>query len=171
MLLNVRELAAKKQRIDLRAELPIDGVFEGRRDAASCGPVEAFLTAEAVSGVVEVRGTLVAGVEYVCARCLCSYCRRMIVPFAESFALESDWSEDDETLRPVDDDRIDLRPYIEEALQLALPFVPLCCEDCRGLTPDGVNRNVYPDADDGLRIDPRWEALKSWRWETGGPDG
>lgn len=171
MLLNVRELAAKKERIALKAALPVDGVFEGRRDAAGCGPVEASLTAEAVSGVVEVRGTLVAGVEYVCSRCLCSFCRRMVVPFAESFALDGDWSEDGETLRPVDDDRIDLRPYIEEALQLALPFVPLCGEDCKGLTPSGVNRNVYPDPDDGVRIDPRWEALAAWRREADDPDG
>jgi len=44
---------------------------------------------------------------------------------------------------PFDGDRIDLEPFLREELVLAVPYAPLCKEDCKGLCPQcGVDRNV-----------------------------
>ncbi len=44
-------------------------------------------------------------------------------------------TEDDEVPRLVDD-LIDLEPLVRDEIVLALPLVPLCAPDCRGLCAD-----------------------------------
>ncbi|MCA9680433.1 MAG: DUF177 domain-containing protein, partial [Myxococcales bacterium] len=42
-----------------------------------------------------------------------------------------------------DGESVDLEPIVREQLVLAVPYAPLCKEDCRGLCPQcGIDRNV-----------------------------
>jgi uncharacterized protein len=69
-------------------------------------------------------------------------------------------TEEDLDLFPYEGDAIDLEPLLREQFVLAVPYAPLCREDCKGLCPQcGIDRNT-----DTCRceapIDPRLAALK-----------
>ena len=69
-------------------------------------------------------------------------------------------AEEDLDLFPYDGDSIDLEPLFREQLVLAVPFAPLCREDCKGLCPQcGTDRNTGTCSCEPP-IDPRLAALK-----------
>jgi uncharacterized protein len=69
-------------------------------------------------------------------------------------------AEEDLDLFPYDGDAIDLEPLFREQLVLAIPFAPVCREDCKGLCPQcGTDRNTGTCGCEPP-IDPRLAALK-----------
>jgi uncharacterized metal-binding protein YceD (DUF177 family) len=67
---------------------------------------------------------------------------------------------EDLDLFPFDGERIDLEPLFREQFVLAIPFAPLCREDCKGLCPQcGIDRNTGT-CTCAKPIDPRLEPLK-----------
>jgi uncharacterized protein len=61
---------------------------------------------------------------------------------------------------PFDGETIDLEPLFREQFVLAIPFAPLCAEDCKGLCPQcGIDRNSGTCTCEAP-IDPRLAALK-----------
>lgn len=69
-------------------------------------------------------------------------------------------AEEDLDLFPYDGDAIDLEPLLREQFVLAVPFAPLCREDCKGLCPQcGIDRNTGTCSCEPP-IDPRLAALK-----------
>lgn len=110
-----------------------------------------------------VTGTVTGQATAVCGRCLDSF----EIPLngeIEGFWLMEDPGVDlpddlaEDEFEVVGEDRqMDLSSFIQAAIVLALPFVPLCREDCKGLCPQcGKNLNDGPcdcrrdeDADDG----------------------
>jgi uncharacterized protein len=74
--------------------------------------------------------------------------------------VETDADEDEETRRLVDD-LLDLEPLVRDAVVLALPFKPVCADDCGGLCPEcGTRLSDDPDHAHEAPIDPRWAALQ-----------
>lgn len=70
-------------------------------------------------------------------------------------------AEDDLDVFPYDGEVIDLEPLFREQFVLAVPFAPLCKEDCKGLCPQcGIDRNTGTCAC-APPIDPRLAALKN----------
>lgn len=68
--------------------------------------------------------------------------------------------EGDLDLFPFDGERIDLEPLFREQFVLAVPYAPLCREDCKGLCPQcGIDRNTG-SCNCEKPIDPRLAALK-----------
>jgi uncharacterized protein len=68
--------------------------------------------------------------------------------------------EEDLDVFPFDGERLDLEPLIREQFVLAVPYSPLCREDCRGLCPQcGIDLNTGTCACE-KPIDPRLAALK-----------
>ncbi|MBP6632887.1 MAG: DUF177 domain-containing protein [Kofleriaceae bacterium] len=62
-------------------------------------------------------------------------------------------------LFPYDGETIDLEPLIRELLVLAVPYAPLCREDCQGLCPQcGTDRNTQT-CQCQRPVDPRFAAL------------
>jgi uncharacterized protein len=65
---------------------------------------------------------------------------------------------------PYDGDKIDLEPLFREQFVLAVPFAPLCREDCKGLCPQcGIDLNTGTcncARDEEDPVDPRLAALK-----------
>jgi uncharacterized protein len=69
-------------------------------------------------------------------------------------------TEGDLDLFPYDGESIDLEPLLREQFVLAVPYAPLCREDCKGLCPQcGIDRNTGTCSCEPL-IDPRLAALK-----------
>ena len=65
----------------------------------------------------------------------------------------------DEDVRLVQDELIDLEPVLRDAVVLALPFQPVCREDCPGLCATcGARLADDPEHHHDV-IDPRWAAL------------
>ena len=66
------------------------------------------------------------------------------------------------TTRPAGsrDDLLDLEPLLRDAVVLALPFQPLCEDDCPGLCAEcGARLADDPDHAHEAAIDPRWAGL------------
>jgi uncharacterized protein len=69
-------------------------------------------------------------------------------------------AEEDLDLFPYDGESVDLEPLFREQFVLAVPFAPLCREDCKGLCPQcGIDRNTSTCTCEPP-IDPRLAALK-----------
>ncbi len=67
---------------------------------------------------------------------------------------------DDLDVFPFDGESIDLEPLFREQFVLAIPYAPLCKEDCKGLCPQcGIDRNSGTCSCEAPS-DPRLAALK-----------
>jgi uncharacterized protein len=126
--------------------------------------VELDLLVESVVEGVLASGTAKAATVGECSRCLDPLSGTVEVRFTELFAYPDSATEattdEDEVARLVDD-LIDLEPTVRDAVVLALPQVPLCSPDCRGLCAEcGVKwADLGPDHAHET-IDPRWAALQ-----------
>jgi DUF177 domain-containing protein len=139
------------------ADLGIEvlGVPEG-------SPVELDLRLEAVMEGVLVTGTARAGLDGECARCLEPISDEIEVRFQELFVYDDREVDPDEELEvsKLQDDLVDLEPLLRDAVVLALPFQPLCEDDCPGLCVEcGARLADDPGHTHGEPVDPRWAAL------------
>jgi uncharacterized protein len=124
--------------------------------------LELSLRLEAVMEGVLVNG-MVSGVAVgECIRCLEEVRLDLDAPIAELFSYpENRVVEDkDEEVREVEDELINLEPALRDAVVLALPFQPVCREDCPGLCSEcGVLLADNPGHGHET-ADPRWAALQ-----------
>lgn len=143
------------------ADLGIEvlGVPEG-------APVELDLRLEAVMEGVLVTGSAHAELVGECVRCLEELRDDVDADFQELYlyddsasARQDEEDEDTETNR-LEGDLLDLEPLLRDAVVLALPFQPLCQDDCPGLCPDcGARLADEPDHTHEAPVDPRWAGL------------
>ncbi|MCG8421596.1 MAG: DUF177 domain-containing protein [Proteobacteria bacterium] len=166
------------------AELPTRAILECPHDDPDAGRAKARveLYSDDESNVF-LRGQLSGWFAVGCSRCV----EPVKVPFDETLAatfrpagqipgadLSSDpaepvpaegdlgWelTDDDLDLYSYEAKSVDLEPLLREQLILAVPFAPLCREDCQGLCPQcGANRNCESCACEPP-IDPRLAALQ-----------
>lgn len=91
-----------------------------------------------------------------CVRCLIDVELPLEVEIREIFAYSRDEAFDYE----VQGTQIDLEPPVRDAVVLALPFQPVCQENCTGLCPQcGVRLLDNPGHEHEAAVDPRWAAL------------
>ena len=173
-MLDTRELGRRpgSQRLvtltgEAPAELGIEilGVPEGSQ-------VMFDLRLEAVMEGVLVTGTASADLEGECARCLEPIEDDFTIDIQELFLYDDsregsakskdDSGDDEETdVRRTEGDLIDLEPVLRDAVVLALPFQPLCQDDCPGLcTECGARLADDPGHRHDEPVDPRWAALQ-----------
>ena len=120
------------------------------------------LRLEAVMEGVLVSGTVRGRAAGECVRCLDDVSLEVEAELQELFVYpgRTPAGEDDEDLREFEDDLIDLEPALRDAVVLALPFQPLCQDDCPGLCVEcGARLADDPDHTHGEPVDPRWAAL------------
>jgi uncharacterized protein len=79
------------------------------------------------------------------------------VDFQELFA----YSPTEELEFSVHDNYVNCEPLVRDAVVLALPFQPLCNEDCLGLDPETGEKLAEPRDRNAASIDPRWAALEA----------
>jgi uncharacterized metal-binding protein YceD (DUF177 family) len=164
-LVDLRELgrrAGSLQEIDRTLPAPagwrveLIGVPEGAE-------VRLRLRLESVMEGVLVSGELDVPVEGSCARCLEPVEDTLELDVQELFAYSGSTTEatsEEDEVRRVDGDFLDLEPMVRDAVVLSLPLAPVCSEDCSGLCVDCGQRldDLPPDHTHEL-IDPRWAGL------------
>lgn len=88
-----------------------------------------------------IQGSIEAVVDMECSRCL--------APFEEPFRFDG-WAchipLEGEDAAPVENDCVDLTPFIREDILLALPAHPVCGEDCPGAS-ESMSRASESDAE------------------------
>ena len=129
--------------------------------------VEVDLRLEAVMEGVLATGTATATLAGECSRCLEPIEDSVTVDLQELFVYDdpddrrtSGKDEDDDVSR-LEGDLLDLEPLLRDAVVLALPYQPLCRDDCPGLcTECGARLADDPDHGHEEPVDPRWSALQ-----------
>jgi uncharacterized protein len=120
------------------------------------------LRLESVSEGVLVTGTVHAPTRGECVRCLSPITGDVEISLTELFAYPDSATEsttEEDEVGHVVDQTIDLEQSIVDAVGLALPFAPLCAEDCEGLCPEcGVALAAEPGHQHD-KIDPRFAKL------------
>ncbi len=104
---------------------------------AVAGLLHAELVVEGHAGGVMVTGTARAHYSSTCDRCL--------NPFDSSVAIRigQDFVADEDGEYVVSGEQIDTEPMLRDEVLLAIPLVPLCRSDCRGLCPEcGTDLNT-----------------------------
>ena len=111
---------------------------------------------------VLVSGTVSGVAVGECIRCLEEVRLPLDTQIAELFSYpENRVAEDeDEEVRTVEDDLINLEPVLRDAVVLALPFQPVCREDCPGLCSECGALLAEDPGHQHESADPRWAALQ-----------
>ncbi|WP_372491633.1 YceD family protein [Gordonia zhenghanii] len=126
-------------------------------------PVRLDLRLESVTEGVLVSGTVSAGTQGQCGRCLDPMDDSVSVYLTELFAYldsETDKTTDDEDVERIVDEEIDLEQTIIDAIATELPLTPVCRPDCPGLCQVCGVRLADAEPDHGHDIiDPRWAKL------------
>ncbi|WP_367650328.1 DUF177 domain-containing protein [Nocardioides sp. zg-DK7169] len=165
-MLDTRELGRRpgsQQQLTLSVPAPPDLGIEVLK-VPEGAPVELDLRLEAVMEGVLVTGTAKAVLEGECVRCLEEIDDEIDVRFQELFVYDDlrdkDADDEDNGVSNLQDDLLDLEPLLRDAVVLALPFQPLCQDDCPGLcTECGARLADDPDHQHEEAIDPRWAGL------------
>jgi uncharacterized protein len=138
-------------------------------------PIDLDLRLEAVMEGVLVTGTAYVALEGECVRCLDPISDEAEAGFQELYVYDDhhgsrEESEDDsldDDVRRLEGDLLDLEPLLRDAVVLALPFQPLCRDDCPGLcTECGARLADDPDHSHQAAIDPRWAGLQQLKQDN-----
>jgi len=124
--------------------------------------LELDLRLEAVMEGVLVTGTVRGRAAGECVRCLDDVEQVIDADLQELFAYpgRKPEGEDDEDLRELEDELIDLEPAVRDAVVPALPFQPVCRDDCPGLCAQCGARLADDPGHQHESADPRWAALQ-----------
>jgi len=166
-VLDTRELSRRpgsQREVTLTAPAPADLGIEVLSVPVD-SPVELDLRLEAVMDGVLVTGGAHAALAGECVRCLEPIADEVDVTFQELYMYDdtrdaASLDDDDDDISMLEGDLLDLEPVLRDAVVLALPFQPLCQDDCPGLCPEcGARLADDPDHGHGEPIDPRWAGL------------
>ena len=120
------------------------------------------LRVEAVMEGVLVTGTVRARAAGECVRCLDAVEQDVVAELQELYVYPGrapEGDDEDDDLRELQDELIDLEPAVRDALVPALPFQPVCSADCPGLCSECGARLADDPGHAHDRSDPRWAAL------------
>ena len=127
--------------------------------------VELDLRLEAVMEGVLVSGAVRTRVVGECVRCLDGVVDDVDVSLQELYVyparaeVAAENGDDEEDVRELDGDLVDVEPALRDALVTALPFQPLCRIDCPGLC-SLCGAHLADDLEHSHEtLDPRWAAL------------
>ncbi|MDR2252933.1 MAG: YceD family protein [Bifidobacteriaceae bacterium] len=126
------------------------------------------LLVESVLEGVLATGTVTARAQGECVRCLGEVNLPLDVTFQELFvyperadaAREAGDTSDGEDRREVVDDKLDLNTAVRDGIVLALPFGPVCRDDCPGLCAECGERLEDDPEHYHVQTDPRWAVLE-----------
>ena len=142
---------------EFRVEEPVEGLATELVKVTEAAPVRVDLLLESVVEGILASGTVEGGWVVTCARCLKPFDAEFRVGVRELFVPGA--VPDDDDAYPVEDGSVDLEPLVRDTVIPAMPFAPLCRDDCRGLCPRcGGDRNLG-ECTCAEEVDPRWSAL------------
>jgi len=162
---DLRELGRRPgtlQELDRRIPAPANwrveliGVPEGAE-------IDLHLRLESVMEGVLVSGEVDVPLVGSCARCLEPVEDTLLLEVQELFAYAGSTTEatsEEDEVRRVEGDYIDLEPLLRDTVVLSLPLAPVCTDDCAGLCVDcGQRLDDLPADHTHEVLDPRWAAL------------
>lgn len=122
-------------------------------------PIELQLRLESVIEGVLVSGFCRTQASGECVRCLDPAVFDLDLDMQELFAYPDTAAAAADEITQVEDELVDFRPVLRDAVVLALPLQPLCQDNCLGLCATcGARRNDDPEHQHD-QVDPRWAAL------------
>ena len=124
--------------------------------------LELDLRLEAVMEGILVSGTVRGRAVGECVRCLDPVEDEIEADVQELFVYpgRTPEGEDEDDLRELVDEMIDLEPVLYDTLVPALPFQPVCRDDCPGLCSECGARLADGPGHTHESADPRWDALQ-----------
>ena len=124
--------------------------------------LELDMRLEAVMEGILVSGTIRGRAEGECVRCLDPVEDEIEADVQELFVYpgRTPEGEDEDELRELVDEMIDLEPVLYDTLVPALPFQPVCRDDCPGLCSECGARLADAPGHTHESADPRWDALQ-----------
>lgn len=141
---------------------PVEALASAMATVPEGEPVRAQVLLESVVEGILVTGTVTGPLELTCARCLKQFRSEFGLDPVELFAPGAT-IEDDEY--PIVEGFVDLEPMIHDAVLLAMPFAPLCRQECLGLCDRcGGDRNAG-ECSCPPEVDERWAPLLDLRLE------
>ena len=161
LLINLRHLENKP--LELRGELPAAELgLEGVDELIHIPQAITYeLVAQLLDDGVLVQGRLQLRLECECARCLKPFVKPLdLNRWAAHLPLEGE----DEVA--IDNDCVDLTPFLREDILLQFPQHPLCGPDCGGLskTPPGSG-NKSSGASQKVETSSAWAELNKLKFE------
>jgi uncharacterized protein len=125
--------------------------------------LELDLRLEAVMEGILVSGTVRGRAVGECVRCLDPVEDEIEADVQELFVYpgRTPEGEDEDELRELVDEMIDLEPVLYDTLVPALPFQPVCRDDCPGLCSECGARLADDPDHRHESADPRWAALQA----------
>ncbi|MTB72137.1 DUF177 domain-containing protein [Arsenicicoccus sp. MKL-02] len=132
-------------------------------------PVTIDVRYESVLEGVLVTGTITTTATGACVRCLDPVTLPVEATFQELFAYaeraarheQVATDDEDDDVRELEGDLLDLEPVLRDAVVPTLPFQPVCRDDCPGLCSEcGAHLADDPDHHHEV-LDPRWSALQA----------
>ncbi len=129
--------------------------------------LELDLRLEAVMEGVLVSGTVRGHAVGECVRCLTRLEQEFETDLQELYAYPDRAADDEDEVRELDGDLIDFEPALRDAVVLALPFQPVCRDDCPGLCSECGARLADDPDHRHESVDPRWAALRALAPEQG----
>ncbi|HEV7191671.1 MAG TPA: YceD family protein [Jatrophihabitantaceae bacterium] len=137
-------------------------------------PLALDIRLESVTEGVLVTGTISGPLRGECGRCLEPVSENFAVEICELFAYPdsaTDETTEQDEVRRLEKDLLDLEPVVRDLVVLGLPWTPLCGPDCSGLCPTcGERLDDLPAGHTHEVLDPRWAALASFA-EDAAPGG
>jgi uncharacterized protein len=143
LLFNIRHL--ENETVTLAGELPVAELDVGGIDELiqANSPLHHDLVVELHERSILVQGRLALQLSCECARCLKAFEYQLAF---DAWSCLLPLEGDDKVL--VNNDSVDLTPYVREDIVLAFPQHPLCEPECRGLqaaSPDGGRSSSSAD--------------------------
>ena len=155
LLINLRNL--EHDNVTLRGDLPaqeldLDGIDELIQLAS---PLQHDLVAERHERAILVQGRLCVSLACECARCLKAFEHRLEL---DAWSCLLPLEGEDKAF--IDNDCVDLTPYVREDILLAFPHHPLCEPECPGLPPTPQNETRQSNgAGAGAVLPSAWTEL------------
>jgi uncharacterized protein len=153
--------------------LPMRDALNAPDDDPDAGHGVADLELYAEDDHVFAHGTFHGQLTVACSRCVepvvLPIDEKLLVTFMPLAEMPKDDDDSEEgtevvgedlDLFPYEGDLVDLEPLLREQFVLAVPYAPLCREDCKGLCPQcGIDRNTGT-CTCAAPLDPRLAGLK-----------
>jgi len=154
LLVNLRHL--EEHEIRLKGELPVADLDLDLKDdmCQAEKPLRYNFVAQEIENELLAQGELSLVLKCECVRCL--------KPFEHTLKIEH-WTRllplEGEEKVPVDNDCVDLTPYVREDILLEFPQHPLCETDCRGLPVKVGKAKKATKPGDSIQEPSAWSEL------------
>ncbi len=150
--------------VRLSAEWAVDS---GVEEAPFIAPTRGEITLRAEGARVRLAGRVATRARLTCGRCLSAFEAPLEAELDEW--LDPDLVPGEEVVveegvlvMPLEGPEVDLAEIVRQHLVLAIPYAPVCRDDCAGLCPVcGTDRNQKPCGCSLRAPDPRWEVLRT----------